>query len=310
MIPTNATNKSITWVSSNPSVGTITSGTFVAISAGTTTITAISNGCGQSASVNVTVNDKKIPVVSIESKDMELEVDSQKQISYTVKPINAINKSVSFESSNDLVAYIDQTGTVSGLSAGTAIITITSVENPTIKKQINVNVSSKIVYTQVTFNMAPSTTDYTNDSVKLNLATTGDIDYIDFGNGNKFNGAVTEYTVYENGEYIFTVHGKGGDSASQIVHIANIDRVVPTLRFSYGLGFKSVKVAGNDNKGLKGIYFPNSVFDTSTESTVDYPIVADTDYGTVMAEDLAGNTTEKDIFIKTSGGSGAIVYQA
>lgn len=52
--PTNATNKSVTWSSSNPSVATISNGTITAKSKGTTTITA-SGADGRKAYVSVTV---------------------------------------------------------------------------------------------------------------------------------------------------------------------------------------------------------------------------------------------------------------
>lgn len=52
--PTNATNKSVTWSSSNPSVSTISNGTITAKSKGTATITA-SGADGRKAYVSVTV---------------------------------------------------------------------------------------------------------------------------------------------------------------------------------------------------------------------------------------------------------------
>lgn len=52
--PTNATNKSVTWSSSNPSVATISNGTITAKSKGTATITA-SGADGRKAYVSVTV---------------------------------------------------------------------------------------------------------------------------------------------------------------------------------------------------------------------------------------------------------------
>ncbi len=58
--PSNATNKSITWSSSNPSVATVSGGVVTGVAAGTATITASSNN-GKTATASVTVKDSPIP---------------------------------------------------------------------------------------------------------------------------------------------------------------------------------------------------------------------------------------------------------
>lgn len=58
--PSNATNKTITWTSSNSSVATVSGGTITAVAAGTATITAKSNN-GKTATVSVTVTSTPDP---------------------------------------------------------------------------------------------------------------------------------------------------------------------------------------------------------------------------------------------------------
>ena len=53
------------------------------------------------------------------------------QLSPLVTPWNAVDQSVTWASSNEEVAAVDGTGLVTGISAGTAIITATSVADPT-----------------------------------------------------------------------------------------------------------------------------------------------------------------------------------
>jgi len=53
--PANATNKSVTWSSSNPSVATVANGTVNYLGAGTCTITATTDDGGYQASCSVTV---------------------------------------------------------------------------------------------------------------------------------------------------------------------------------------------------------------------------------------------------------------
>lgn len=52
--PSNATNKSVTWTSSNNSVATVADGKITALAAGTTTITATADGKSASCTVTVT----------------------------------------------------------------------------------------------------------------------------------------------------------------------------------------------------------------------------------------------------------------
>ena len=53
--PENATNKNVTWKSSNPSVATVADGEVAALKAGTTTITATTEDGGKTATCKITV---------------------------------------------------------------------------------------------------------------------------------------------------------------------------------------------------------------------------------------------------------------
>jgi uncharacterized repeat protein (TIGR02543 family) len=58
--PTNATNKSVTWTSSNPSVASVSDGKVTGLSAGTATITVTTADGGFTATCTVTVSDDPI----------------------------------------------------------------------------------------------------------------------------------------------------------------------------------------------------------------------------------------------------------
>ena len=60
--PSNATNKTVTWKSSNTGVATVSNGVVKAIKAGTATITVTTSN-GKTASITVKVNEKAKPVV-------------------------------------------------------------------------------------------------------------------------------------------------------------------------------------------------------------------------------------------------------
>lgn len=124
--PSNATDKTVTWSSSNPSVVTVSNGTITAKKPGTAIITTRSSN-GKKASCRVTVKKKIIPVtsVSLSQYSVSLTVGSTTTIYATVKPANATNKTVTWSSSNPSVATVSG-GRITAKKPGTAKITAKS----------------------------------------------------------------------------------------------------------------------------------------------------------------------------------------
>ena len=129
--PTNATNKNVTWSSSNTSVATVSSsGLITAKAAGTTTVTVTTEDGSKKATCAVTVNTPVIPVteVTLDKTSVTLNVNATEQLSATVQPTNATNKNVSWSSSNASVATVSSSGLVTAKAAGTATITVTTAD--------------------------------------------------------------------------------------------------------------------------------------------------------------------------------------
>ena len=130
--PSNATDKTISWTSSNSSVAKVSDGKVTAVKAGTATITATAGG--KTASVVVTVADNPVPVSSVSIsgdgvKDGKLKLESgaSAQLTATVSPSNATDRKVSWTSSDSSVANVMGTGVVTaGSKAGTATVTATA----------------------------------------------------------------------------------------------------------------------------------------------------------------------------------------
>lgn len=120
--PENATDKTVVWSSSNTAVATVASGTVTAVSVGTAVITAKSGN--KSATCNVTVNKKVIPVTSVTLDITEIDIWTGKSITLTatVYPAEATDKTIVWTSSNSGVATVEN-GIVTAISAGTATIT-------------------------------------------------------------------------------------------------------------------------------------------------------------------------------------------
>lgn len=134
--PENATNKNVTWSSSDESIATVESGVVTGVSEGTATITVTTEDGGKTDTCTVTVNDNNqeevIPVTEVKF-DMELaegvslvvNKGTTYPVTVTVLPENATNKNVTWNSSDENIAKVEN-GVVTGISEGTAIITVTT----------------------------------------------------------------------------------------------------------------------------------------------------------------------------------------
>ena len=144
--PDNATNKNVSWKSSNSSVASVVDGKVTALKAGTTTITVTTEDGNKTATCNITVNAKVYPVtgVSLNKTSAEVVVGNKLTLVATVKPSNAHNKNVSWKSSNTSVATVSNTGEVLALAKGTAYIIVTT-EDGKYTAQCKVSVVSKVV---------------------------------------------------------------------------------------------------------------------------------------------------------------------
>ena len=128
VLPANATDKSVTWSSSNPSVATVdNNGKVIAVKEGQATITVKTNDGGFTDTCQVTVNQKiQVIGVLLDKKSLTLVIDDFETLTATVHPENAADKSVTWSSSNSNVATVDNNGKVTAISEGYAIITVTT----------------------------------------------------------------------------------------------------------------------------------------------------------------------------------------
>ncbi len=127
--PANATNKNVTWTSSNNSVATVNSSGLVSgVSAGSATITVTTQDGNKTATSSLTVSVISVTGVSVSPVSASLFPNETKQLTATVLPNNASNKSVTWSSSNTLIANVSTNGLVTPVSSGTATITVTTID--------------------------------------------------------------------------------------------------------------------------------------------------------------------------------------
>jgi uncharacterized protein YjdB len=129
--PTEATNKAVTWKSSNESVATVDdNGKVTAVGDGEATITATTTDGEKTAECKVTVKAATVAVtgVSLDQTSLELTVGDTETLTATVAPLDATNQNVTWESNNTAAATVDQNGAVKAVGVGEATITVTTMD--------------------------------------------------------------------------------------------------------------------------------------------------------------------------------------
>ena len=140
--PDNATNKNVTWASSEESIATVDeNGVVTGVSAGEATITVTSVADDtKTATCTVTVTTVAVTGVSVDAT-ASVNVGKTTTLTATVSPDNATNKNVTWASSDESIATVDENGVVTGVAAGKATITVTSVADDTKTATCTVTVS-------------------------------------------------------------------------------------------------------------------------------------------------------------------------
>ena len=127
--PEDATDKTVTWQSSNTGVATVdANGKVTAKKTGSTTITVTTKDGAKTATCKITVVAATVHVtgVTVNKTAVGLSVSESLQLTASVQPSNASDKTVAWSSSNESVATVDANGKVTAKKAGTATITATT----------------------------------------------------------------------------------------------------------------------------------------------------------------------------------------
>lgn len=133
VLPENAANRAVRWQSANPAVASVDeNGVVTAVKAGKTTVTVTTEEGGETASCEVTVKAApqeavRVTGVSLNKTALELFVGESAELTATVTPADADNRSVSWRTDNDSVAAVTQ-GTVTAAAPGTTRITVITTD--------------------------------------------------------------------------------------------------------------------------------------------------------------------------------------
>ena len=143
--PANATNKAVTWKTSDKNVATVSeNGLVTAVGGGDATITCTAkDGSGVKATCKVTVT---VPVsgIQLSQTSAALTVGDTLTLTKTIYPSDATNQAVTWTSSSDAVASVDSNGKITAKTAGSAVITCKSVSDNSVVGICNVTVKAKV----------------------------------------------------------------------------------------------------------------------------------------------------------------------
>ena len=127
VLPENATNKNVVYSVDDESILSVDQdGNITGLSLGTATVTVTTEDGGFTASAEITVIPVQVTGVSISPKSVSVALGHTIQLTASITPSNAANKNLSWSVSDETIISVDGQGTVTGLSGGTATVTVTT----------------------------------------------------------------------------------------------------------------------------------------------------------------------------------------
>lgn len=118
--PSNVTDKTVTWTSSDNTKATVSDGKVTAVAVGTVTITAKAGD--KTAICIVTISPIGVSTITLDKTTLAFFIGDQQTITATVSPSNAVDKTVTWTSSDTTKVTINN-GKVTAVATGVATIT-------------------------------------------------------------------------------------------------------------------------------------------------------------------------------------------
>ncbi len=206
ILPANADVLNVTWSSGNQAVATIDANGLVSgVSAGTVTMTATSAEIGSSivGTLELTVTEPLVlTAITLAAEPTSIGVGSTTQITVTPTPSAWIG-TYTYTSDDTTIATVSAEGVVTGVSVGTSLITVTSVETSTVSDTLSIVVTQPVIsYTLNASRTGLTTNSYaainvveTNGTWTGNANKTGDNIGTNASNGITFT-AASGYYIY------------------------------------------------------------------------------------------------------------------
>lgn len=150
--PSNATDRRVSYGSSNTSVATVNGNGLVSVvGSGSCVVTVssvssptIKDTVSFTAVAGVAVMPTSVSITNKAALSGDHAAGGTAQVSVTVSPSNATDKSVKYSSSDTSVATVSASGLVTFVSAGSCVITVSSLADPSLSDTVGVTVSGQV----------------------------------------------------------------------------------------------------------------------------------------------------------------------
>jgi uncharacterized protein YjdB len=220
--PLDASNSSLKWTSSDPSIATVDeTGVVTALKIGTTKVyvNTVDGNYSDTCKVTVTAQAVAVTSVSVSPKTLSLQVSDSSTVVATVSPEDATNLSVTWSSTDEGIATVSAKGVVKAVSAGTTNI-IVKTEDGSFLDTCVVTVkgsSSTITVTENQIEVYPNPASnnlYISDVQNIASVSIFDITgHLTLSKSNDFS--TIDISLLNNGIYLLKINTKNGDTVAR-----------------------------------------------------------------------------------------------
>lgn len=285
VLPSNATDQRLKFTSTNSSIARVDDeGKVTLVSAGTVAIIVTSvDSPAVTATCNVTIT---MPVTGLvlDNTELSMVVGEVRKLTYSILPASASNQKVKFTSSDSSVCTVADNGNITGVKAGSAIVTVTT-EDGKFVKTCNVKVSQ--LATGVSFDVSELTLGVKETkTLKVILSPTGSNSSYTFASTNNAVATVSDsgrVTGVASGTAIIMVTTSNGKVATCTVKVQQRATGIE-------LNFTKKTIAVGDKYRLKATVLPKNASNQKVTFTSSNTKVATiSSNGTITAK--KGGTT-------------------
>lgn len=202
ILPENASNKNLKWESLDVNVATVKDGTVTGVSVGTTKIKVTTIDGAKEDFINVTVTPVMVNQLFLNKMVLKLQTGNKETLVASLLPINAKDKTITWVSSNNAVATVDNNGTITAIAKGLAVITANSNSNKQVTAKCQLEVVEPADLVQTYF--SSSSTVNINGVITGNITavignfSTNSVRYISFEIRNYNNVVISRNTEAQN----------------------------------------------------------------------------------------------------------------
>ena len=280
VMPGNATEKSVSWASSDDKVAKVSQkGEVTAVGTGRAQVTATTkDGSKLTAACNVTVS-ARAESLTFDVGKKTIGIGETFMLVPVVKPEGASPR-LTWKSSDPAVAYVDANGRVEGFKTGTADVTATTTDGSNLTATCRVTV---IKYVSSISLSESEISLFAGETIKL-TATVNPTDATNrklaWTSTDEAVATVEDGTVTArgNGSALIVATSTDGSSIEAICHVT-----VTTPVSSIALSETQIEMRPGDFKVLTATVLPESASDKTLTWTSSAPAVADVQNGIILA---------------------------